>query len=168
MQNKKNRLPDFFGEYKKASFQKLFFSFSFSLLLAFSLVSVYHGGLDTRWLLASVALVADSQYGADLIAERNGDGIDIILWTSATQVENIAFTLLSDPEKLLHLSSESASIRWMSGSYQVSRGFNNRDLPAGSLIMHITLNERGNAPISIVWVTLQSEGVTYNLTSKSD
>gem|GEM_PF-3789917 len=48
MQNKKNRLPDFFGEYKKASFQKLFFSFSFSLLLAFSLVSVYHGGLDTR------------------------------------------------------------------------------------------------------------------------
>ena len=111
MQNKKNRLPDFFGEYKKASLEKLFLSASFSLLLAFSVVSVYHGGIDTRGLLASVAEVADSRYGADVVIERKSDGIDIVLGTSATEVKNISFTLLSDPEKLLNLSSQTANIR---------------------------------------------------------
>jgi hypothetical protein len=111
MQNKKNRLPDFFGEYKKASLEKLFLSASFSLLFAFSVVSVYHGGIDTRGLLASVAEVAASRYGADVVIERKSDGIDIVLGTSATEVKNISFTLLSDPERLLNISSETANIR---------------------------------------------------------
>ena len=168
MKKTKATFSDFFARYHKANFERIIFSFGIALVFSFAFVSFIHGGIDSRGLMASVAQVADTRYGADIVLERTADGADIVLGTSATNVSNISLTLLSDPEKLLLVKGSDALVQGGSGVYQISRSYKNETLSPGTVIARLVFSQNGTAPVTMSDAILESDGVQYNLTSKTE
>ncbi len=166
MKKTKATFSDFFARYHKANFERIIFSFGIALVFSFAFVSFIHGGIESRGLMASVAQIADSRYGADIVLERTTDGADIVLGTSATDVSTISLTLLSDPEKLIWLTSSDALIQGGNGVYQISRAYKNETLSPGTVIAHLVFSQNGTAPVTISDTVLESDSVKYNLTSE--
>lgn len=73
---------------------------------------MYHGDIDMGSLMASVASVTEApRLDADLVMTRNDQSISITFGAKAKKVDQIEFSLLSDPTRFHSLTSNQSSVR---------------------------------------------------------
>ncbi len=111
MQKTIKKTTDFFSLYRSSQLRKTFLSGGIAVFAAFSIVTLSHGDVDMQGLMASVASVSNTQhYDADLIMTRQNNVLSITFGAKATKVDQVNFTLLSDPAKFKSLTSTDATV----------------------------------------------------------
>jgi len=117
--------------------------------------------------MASVEQVANSSYDADIVLESTVDGANIILGSNATNVTTLSFTLLSDPDKLIWVTSSDAIVHGgTTGVYKIMKSYKNENLKSGTVIARLLFSQSKTTPVALTDTVLESDGVKYNLTSK--
>jgi hypothetical protein len=110
----------------------------FGLFIAFGLVHVSHTG-DMRGLMASVSTITQPQYDADIIIERDGDILRIIMGKTAEKVDHVTFRFLSNPADALNFSTITGTITdETEGTYLYVRSYNGQDISVGTVIAEFT------------------------------
>jgi hypothetical protein len=133
MKNKKES-QDFFARYHRARVLQYLLPGFFGMFLALGLVSVSHTS-DMRGLMASVAQVAQPQYDADIVMERRGDGVVLIMGKTAQKVDTISFRLLSNPaDAIVFAPSAGTIVSEGEGMTAFVRSFAHTDVVAGTVI----------------------------------
>jgi hypothetical protein len=123
---------------------------------------------DTRGLMASVAQIAQPQYDADIVMERKGDTIRLIMGKTAQKVDTISLRFLSNPADTLMLIPNAGTIvDETEGVYFFVRSYDSRDVAAGTIIASFS-DIPSDAPIALTDTEFESGGVKYSLTSKGE
>lgn len=162
---------DFFARYRSSQIRKYFLSGSIAIFVAFSFVSIIHGGIDTRGLMASVASVTEApRLEADLILKRDGGNLTFIFGANAKKVDHIDFTLLSDPAKFKSLTSSESTVTITGqqeiGAYHVSVNTQGRDIVSGTQIANLIAVIDAGVPLALTDTEFVSEGQRYSMTNK--
>lgn len=168
--HKKKRF-DFFAAYHKEKLSKVasyLFSGAFALLLAFSFVSYSQNG-DMKGLMASVANLTPSvEYSADIVMSHSGESLSMVFGSEAKHVENISFTLVTNPEKVQNISSTDSRVALSSlagGMYHGLIHIGNQDIHPGQELLKLKIDASGESPISLIDTKFVSEGSEYELTN---
>lgn len=120
-------------------------------------------------LLANVLTAGSTEkveYSADLIAERQGNSLDLRLGKDAYDVDTLTLTLLGDPERLLSVTSRDPSVTVISNEPGVSLIKVTRTrtpIMAGTIITTLDLTVSGEAVITPIDPVLTSMGQSYSL-----
>jgi hypothetical protein len=165
MKNKAPESSDFFDRYRRARMFAYILPGFFGAFIALWLVSMTHTS-DTRGLMASVAQIAQPQYGADIVMERNGDTIRLIMGKTAQKVDTISLRFLSNPaDALVFIPSTGTVVDEAEGVYLYVRLYGSEDVTAGTVIATFS-GVPSDAPIALTDTEFESGGVKYSLTSK--
>lgn len=121
-----------------------------------------------RGLMASVSQVATPSYDADIVMEREGTTVRVLMGREALAVDSIEFRLLSDPGDVLVLLPTTGTITpEQDGMSLYVRAFASDTVPAGTVITEFT-GIPENAPITLTDAEFTSGGERYSLTSKGE
>ncbi len=171
MQKTIKKTTDFFSLYRSSQIRKYCLSGGIAVFTAFSLVSFSHGDIDMQGLMASVANVSDTKhYDADLIMSRSGSILSLTFGTRASKVDQVAFTLLSDPTKFTSLTTTSPSVHIIGqpemGTYHISIDMHGADIAPGTTIAELVAGIVPGTPIALTDTEFMSAGQRYSITSK--
>lgn len=165
---------DFFTEYHKEKLSKItsyLFSWVFAIFLAFSFVS-YSQNNDLGGLMASVAnLTSSPKYEADLILERSGNTAKLVFGATATKVDNLSFTILTDPVHVRSLKTDSKDVTLSSlegGMYHGVIAVSGVDLAPGAIVASFVLDADENASMNLIDTKFASEWAEYTITNKTN
>lgn len=118
--------------------------------------------------MANVSEIAQPQYDADLVMERTDTSVKFILGKDALKVGIVSFRIMTNPsDNIILTSSVWTVIDETEGVFQFVRSFSNQDVPRGTVIVEFP-NIDKKFPIALTDTELESEGVKYSLTSKSE
>lgn len=122
-------------------------------------------------LMASVASVTEAPRGdADIIMTRKDTALVFTFGAKATQVDQIQFTLLSDPTRLHSLVSMNPSVHVMgekdTGLYNITIDTHSSNITPGTNIAELTVQMDPGTPIAITDTEFVSGGQRYSLTNK--
>lgn len=173
MQKNIKKPTDFFRLYRSNQFHKYIMSGSIAVFAAFTIVSVYHWDIDMEWLKASVSSVTEApRSDADIIMTRKDDTLVFTFGAKATKVDQIQFTLLSDPARLHLLVSNNSAVHIASekdtGLYSISIDMHGSDITPGTTIAELSVNMDPGTPIAITDTEFVSGGQKYSLTNKGE
>jgi hypothetical protein len=171
MQKTTKKTTDFFSLYRSSQLRKYFLSGGIAVFAAFSIVSVSHGDIDMQGLMASVANVSNTQhYDADLIMTRHEGALSITFGAKATKVDQVEFTLLSDPTKFKSLTSSNSAVHITgekeTGAYHVTINMHGGDILPGSSIAELVAEIDSGVPIALTDTEFISGGQRYSITNK--
>jgi hypothetical protein len=167
MQNKYTNFSDFFDRYHRARTQMYVIPALLGMAIAFGTVSMAHTG-DMRGLMASVAQVAQPQYDADIVMERRGDSVVLIMGKTAQKVDTISFRLLSNPaDAIVFAPSAGTIVDETEGAYLFVRSYGSEDIVSGTVIATFPGID-AKSPIALTDAEFTSEGKRYSLTSKGE
>lgn len=167
MKNKAPQVSDFFTRYHRARMFQYILPGFFGIFIAFGLVSMSHTG-DMRGLMASVSEVTQPQYDADIVMERKGDVLNLIMGKEAQKVDTISFRLLSNPaDAIILVPSAGTIIDETEGSYFFVRSYSSEDLSIGTVIVSFS-GIPSDAPIALTDTEFVSGGVKYSLRVKGN
>ena len=120
-----------------------------------------------RGLMASVSQVATPSYDADIVMEREGTTVRVLMGREALAVDSIEFRLLSDPGDALVLLPTTGTITpEQDGMILYVRAFAGETVPAGTVIAEFT-GIPENAPITLTDAEFTSGGERYSLTTQA-
>ena len=112
MQKNIKNTTDFFKLYRSNQLHKHMMSASIAVFAAFTIVSFTQDNVDLNSLMASVAIVTEApRSDADIIMVRQQDSLVFTFGATAKKVDQIKFTLLSDPTRLHSLTSSNSAIQ---------------------------------------------------------
>jgi hypothetical protein len=112
MQKNIKKTTDFFKLYRTNQIHKYIMSGGIAVFAAFGIVSFYHGDFDMKGLMASVATVTEvPRSEADFIMTQKDASLIFTFGATAKKVDQIRFTLLSDPTRLDSISSNNKAIQ---------------------------------------------------------
>jgi len=139
----------------------------FGIFIAFGLVSMSHTG-DMRGLMASVSEIAQPQYDADIVMERKGDTLTLIMGKEAQKVDTVSFRLLSNPaDGIVFVPSIGTIIDETEGSYLFVRSYSSEDLSIGTVIVSFSGIPQ-DAPVAITDTEFVSWWVRYSMRVKGN
>ena len=165
MKNKAPQTSDFFIRYHRARMFQYILPGFFGVFLALWLVSMSHTW-DMRGLMASVAEVAQPQYSADIVMERQGDTVSIIMGKAAQKVDSIELRLLTNPADEIVLTPSAGTITdETEGSYLYVQSYGSEDVPTWAVIVTFS-GIPEDVPIAITDTEFVSAGERYSLTRK--
>lgn len=171
MQKSTKKYTDFFTSYRNNQLHKTFVSGWIAVFAAFSIVSVMHGDVDMQWLMASVENITEApRLDADIIMKRSNNSLSITFGANAKNVDQVEFTLLSDPTKLRWITINNPDIIVIEnkemGTYHIKVVTHKKNLTPGTLLAQLWVDIDSNTPIAISDTEFISDGQRYALTSK--
>lgn len=167
MKNKATESNDFFTRYHRARMFQYVLPGFFGVFIAFGLVSMSHTG-DMRGLMASVSEIAQPQYDADIVMERKGDIVTLIMGKTAQKVDTISLRLLSNPaDAIVFAPSAGTIVDETEGAYLFVRSYGSEDIVSGTVIATFA-GIPSDAPIALTDTEFVSGGVKYSLTNKGE
>lgn len=173
MQKSTKKYTDFFTSYRNNQLHKTFVSGWIAVFAAFSIVSVMHGDVDMQGLMASVENITEApRLEADIIMKRDNNSLSIIFGANAKSVDQVEFTLLSDPSKFKWITVSDSNITVIEnkemGTYHIKVLANKKNLTPGTLLTQLWVDIDSMTPIAIADTEFVSNGQRYALTSKSE
>lgn len=171
MQKNIKKTTDFFKLYRSNQLHKYIMSGSIAVFAAFTIVAFTHGDMDMKWLMASVSSVTEApRSDADFIMTQKDTSLIFTFGAKATNVDQINFTILSDPTRIHSLVSTNPaiSVTWEkdTGLYNISVDMHSTDIAPGTNVAQLTVNMDPGTPIAITDTEFVSAGQKYSLTSK--
>lgn len=111
--------------------------------------------------MASVAnLTSSPKYEADLILERSGNTAKLVFGATATKVDNLSFTILTDPVHVRSLKTDSKDVTLSSlegGMYHGVIVVSGADLAPGAIVASFVLDADENASMNLIDTKFASE-----------
>ena len=171
MQKTIKKTTDFFSQYRSSQLRKYFLSGGIAVFAAFSIVSISHGDIDMQGLMASVANVSNTQhYDADLIMVRHDNVLSITFGAKASHVDQVDFTLLSDPTRCKSLTSTNPDVHITgekeTGAYHVTIDIHGSDIAPGASLAELVAEIESGVPIALTDTEFISGGQRYSITNK--
>ena len=118
--------------------------------------------------MASVSEIAMPQYEADIVMERKGDTLTLIMGKTAEKVDTISLRLLTNPnDAIKFVPSAGTIIDETEGAYLFIRSYTSQDISAGSVIVSFS-GISSDVPVALTDTEFASAGVKYSLTSKGE
>lgn len=118
--------------------------------------------------MASVSEIAQPQYDADIVMERKGDVVTLIMGKTAQKVDTISLRLLSNPaDAIVFAPSAGTIVDETEGVYLFVRSYGSEDIVSGTVIATFT-GVPSDAPIALTDTEFVSGGVKYSLTNKGE
>lgn len=118
--------------------------------------------------MASVSEIALPQYEADIVMERKGETLTLIMGKTAEKVDTISLRLLTNPTDIIKLVPSSGTIvDETEGAYLFIRSYGTEDINAGSIIVSFS-GISSDVPVALTDTEFVSGGVKYSLTSKGE
>lgn len=118
--------------------------------------------------MASVSQIAQPQYDADIVMEREGDVVTLIMGKTAQKVDTINLRFLSNPaDAIVWTPSAGTIVDETEGAYLFIRSYGSEDITSGTVIASFS-GIPADAPIALTDTEFVSGGVKYSLTSKGE